>query len=86
MQKIGVVAATALATGAEAYRTNHMSSSPFEGEHASKDIIEGENRSTHRAMPVASNNKYESLISKINKKAYTTPATRLYESIFGEAE
>jgi hypothetical protein len=65
---------------------NRMSSSPFEGEHANTDIIEGENRSTHRAMPVSASNKYESLISKLNKKPYTTPATRLYESIFGEPE
>lgn len=52
MQKIGVLAAAVLATSTDAYRMNRMSSSPFEGEHKDAHVIEGENKTTHRAMMV----------------------------------
>jgi len=52
MQKIGVFAAAVLATSTDAYRMNRMSSSPFEGEHKDAHVIEGENKTTHRAMMV----------------------------------
>ena len=87
MQKIGVIAASAIAMGADAYRMQSMNNSPFVGEHANADIIERENGSTHRAQPIAdSGNKYGSIVSKINKEPYKTPATRLYEKVFGEPE
>jgi len=40
MQKFGVLAAAALATGAEAYRNNRYGSqTPFEGEHRDAHIV-----------------------------------------------
>ena len=54
MQKVGVLASAVLSIGAEAFKANTMGrSSPFVGELADAMIIEGDNRSTHRATPVA---------------------------------
>lgn len=88
MQKLGVLASSVLATGTEAFRTNSMfSNNPFVGENANAQIIEGETRSTHRATPVSiTSGKYDSIVSKINRKAYKSPETKLYEAIFGEQE
>ena len=42
-----------------------VDSSPFVGEHANAYVIEGENRSTHRAMRTPDIiRKYDSLISR----------------------
>ena len=87
MQKIGVLAASALTMGADAFRTNNMRSNPFVGENANAEIIQSDDRSTHRATPVGDfAGKYDSIISKINRKPEKAPATQLYEAIFGESE
>ena len=83
MQKFGVLAAAALATGTEANRNRNIASSPFEGD---EHTIAGENRTSHRAFPAPSTNKYESLISKVDSKPRKTAETKLYEKIFGESE
>ena len=91
MKKFGYVAsASAFASShANAYRAPNWrpSTSPFVGENANAQIIEGEERSTHRATPVASlANKYEPILSKMNREKDKTPETKLYEWIFGTAE
>ena len=87
MQKFGFLAAAALTQGIDAYRMNSIGNTPFTGEHANAHIIEGEDRSTHRATPVADKvNKYGSLISKIDKEKYKSPETKLWEQIFGAEE
>ena len=53
IQKLGILATTALTQSATAYRSYSKLSSPFVGEHADAHVIVGENRSTHRAMPIA---------------------------------
>jgi len=79
--------ATAITQGVDAYRTNSIRNTPFSGEHADAQIIEGEHRSTHRSTPVADKaNKYGAIISKLDKEKYKSPETRLYESIFGAEE
>ena len=82
MQKFGFLAAAAMSQGVDAFRAT-----PFSGEHANAQIIEGEGRSTHRATPVADKaNKYGSIISQLNKEKYKSPETKLYEKIFGAEE
>jgi len=86
MQKFGILAATAMTSGVDAYRMNSINNTPFTGEHADAQSIEGESRSTHRLTPVADTiNKYDSIISKFDREPYKPPQTRLYEKIFGEA-
>ena len=86
MKSFGVLSAVVFATSTEAYRRNSSNNHPFQGEHSEAHIIEGETRSTHRAVPVSDNNKYETLISKDEMKPRKTPSTILYESLFGESE
>jgi hypothetical protein len=57
-----------MSQGVDAYRSSSINA-PFTGEHADAQIIEGENRTTHRATPIAGNaNKYSSIISNLNKE------------------
>ena len=86
MQKFVVFATSALTQGIDAYRMSSMNT-PFSGEHANSQIIEFENRSTHLSTPVVDSiNKYDAILSKVNKEPYKSPETRLYEKIFGVAE
>ena len=88
MQKFGFLATTALVQGALAYRSYNMNNTPFVGEHADAQIIEGVGRTTHRARPIADKiNKYDSIVSKdLNKEAYKAPETKFYEALFGASE
>ena len=81
MQKFGTIAALAL--GAQAFKN----STPFQGEHANADIIEQENRTTHRQKRTGKSvNKYESIINKDVYKKHQLYGDMVWERIMGQSE
>ena len=89
MQKsiYAIAASLALATGVDAFRGRSYNSNPFVGEHQEADIIQQENRSTHRVTQVkTSNDKYAAIKSDMNYRSHMSPSDRVYQTFFGETE
>ena len=80
-----------MATLSQAFGDDNLTNtSPFQGEYSHVNIIEGENRTTHRAIPVQHPNKYATLISQIDSDqdggSRSSFTETLYEGVFGASE